>query len=116
MEKHTFLWKIFNMNLIIEKIKGLQIENFKEVEDYFQIAFKDNVILTIYNDISIVGIDLKEAESLKGLLIENVVITDDFLELWLSNNFVIKIDLRDVAYHYPEAMILYLPNKQIITW
>jgi hypothetical protein len=106
------------MNKYIKGLIGLKITSAKSIHDYHQLCFEQDVILSIYNPINYISLEVENnIESLKEKILQDVNIEENTISLIFSGNSILKIDMREEeSYQCPEAMTLHKFNSPIVVW
>lgn len=80
------------------------------------LSFENGTSLAIYNAFELVGLDVEDTKKLVGQIITDVVESQERVTIRFSNTTVLHVDMRDGAYHGPEAMQLRVPGEPIVVW
>lgn len=96
-------------------IEGLIVTEAEEVHDYLQLAFGDQIGLSIYNEVSLTPESMRW-EQLVGNTVLSVAEEDSFIELTFLDGVRICIDMRPQAWHGPEALQLNRQGQPTVIW
>ena len=82
------------------------------VEDYLQLLFSNERVLTIYNDFKIAPPG--DIEGIKNSVVKSVFQGSDTLTIVFDNDSRFVVSLRDEAYSSPEALTLFIPGNPLV--
>ncbi len=102
----------------INKLEGLRVSKTISVQDYHQVYFDNESILTIYNIFSVVNNhSSSNIKVLEGLKVNSIlVVEDDHIEFEFDNNVRLNIKIDEESFVGPEALELHIPNEPIMVW
>jgi hypothetical protein len=96
-------------------LEGLTVTAAEAVHDYFQLAFGDEIGLSIYNEMTITP-PAFPFEQLVGKVVISTTESTDAIEIEFSDGLRVLIDLRSQAYRGPEALQLDRVGFPIVIW
>ena len=99
----------------LHEIEGLTVTSAEVVHDYVQLAFGDEIGLSIYNPIAITPQSIS-VDKLIGRIVVSASESADAIELAFSDGVFIKVDMREQAYQGPEALQLDRKGLPIVIW
>jgi hypothetical protein len=98
----------------LQTLEGQNVTQATKIHDYVQIAFGDDVGLSIYNDITLQP-DL-DILSLVGRRLEFAAQTDRYIDLLFSDGVIVRIDLHPQTSHGPEVFELNRKGFPTVVW
>jgi hypothetical protein len=101
------------MKSLLHILEGLSVTEVKEVHDYIQLLFGKEIGLSIYNDRFLIPRTTKLSD-LVGKIITSIAENKDSVSLKFIDGTQLTIDMRDQAYHGPEALQLNYPGMPTI--
>jgi hypothetical protein len=99
----------------LNTLVGLVVTDVVRMHDYIQIAFGDQIGLSIYNQLC-EGTELDLSPSLLGKMVASVVETESFIILKFIDQTQLCIDMRPQAYRGPEALQLNRLGEPPVIW
>ncbi len=98
--------------MTFDDLLNLEIVAITFIHDYFQIIFKNESILNVYNKYEILW--TQDSRKLIYSKVISVNLSKEKLTILLNNSCSIEIWLEDDDYNWPEAIELIFPDKQIL--
>ena len=98
----------------IQILKGLKVTEAEIVHDYVQLAFGDEIGISIYNEIKISP--KMPFEGLVSKTVESVEESDNAIDMNFLDGTKLTIDMRPPAYRGPEAMELNRVGFPTVIW
>jgi hypothetical protein len=99
---------------VLQTLEGRKVTQAIKVHDYVQIAFGDDVGLSIYNDIILEpDVDISD---LLGRQLESTIQTERRINFRFSGGVLLQIDLHPQASHGPEILELNRKGYPSIVW
>jgi hypothetical protein len=98
----------------LQSLEDHEVTRATRVHDYVQIAFGDDVGLSIDNDFT-VNPDL-DISSLLGRRLKSAAQTEKSIDLVFSGGMLLHIDLQPLAWHGPEALELNRKGFPTVVW
>ena len=102
-------------NSLLHAIQGLVVTKAEVVHDYIQLAFGDEIGLSIYSAITVTPQAIA-IDELIGKIVIAVAERADVIRLKFSGEMNIEIDLRPQAYRGPEALQLNRKGLPPVIW
>jgi len=103
------------MNSPLQIVTGLTVTESEAVHDYVQIAFGDEIGISIYNEMSITPRSISIDKQV-GKIVASVLERENAIEIEFIGGTQIAIDLRPEAYRGPEALELYRQGHPLVIW
>jgi hypothetical protein len=98
----------------LHTLEGQKVTRATKVHDYLQIAFGDDVGLSIYNDITLEpDVDVSE---LVGRQLESVIQMERNIDFLFSGGMLLHIDLNPQASYGPEILELNRKGFPPVVW
>lgn len=98
----------------LQSLEGRVITQVTKIHDYVQIAFGDDIGLSIYNDITLEpALDIS---ALMGRRFESVSQSERSIDLMFSGGMVLHIDLHPQASYGPEVLELNRKGFPPVVW
>lgn len=97
-------------------IRNLKVTDAAFDTDGAGLAFDNGTTLAIYNRFELDGISTDRVSDLIGSSVSDVTEGANTITIEFEGRFAIRIDMRDAAYHGPEAMQLRVPGEPIVIW
>ncbi len=102
--------------MLSAEIRGAIVTKVTRIHDYIQIAFGDDMGISIYNPFKLIPDDA-DLSSLIGKEVMKVEERDEeYIKLYLADDFQLIIDIHRDTYVGPEALQLNRRNKPPIIW
>jgi hypothetical protein len=102
------------VSIILETLEGHSITEAIGVEDYIQIAFGDEVGISIYNDFHFdPKIDLSQ---LVGRTLDHASQNEKCITFRFSDPVILVVDLSSEASHGPEIMEMNRRGEPTVVW
>lgn len=98
----------------LQSLEGQEVTQATKIHDYVQIAFGEDVGLSIYNDITLEP-DMDISDLLRRR-VESVRQTDGNIELQFSGGVILRIDLHPQASYGPEVLELNRKGFPSVVW
>jgi hypothetical protein len=98
----------------LQSLEGREVTRAAKVHDYVQIAFGDDVGISIYNDITLEpALDIS---SLLGRRVESTSQSERNIDLLFSGGITLHIDLHPQASYGPEVLELNRKGFPPVVW
>lgn len=104
------------MSSRLEGLVGRCVRRVDQIHDYVQLHCDLGVTLSIFNLFAARGTDEAGLDALVGMTITQVSESPESAVIQFGTGATVSIDLRDAAYHGPEAMTLIVPGEPIVVW
>lgn len=85
------------------------------VHDYVQLAFGDEIGISIYNEMEISPFSIR-VDALIGKVVASVLELDNSIKIQFVDETQITIDMHRQAYRGPEALELYRQGLPVVVW
>jgi hypothetical protein len=99
----------------LDEIVGQTVTDAKRVHDYIQLGFGEKIGLSVYNDIHMLPAGAS-IDDLTGKMVISVDEKQDSVEIRFLDKTAFIIDMRDQAFHGPEAIQLNRVGQTPVIW
>lgn len=100
----------------LDTLIGATVVQVETVNDYLQLCFNGDRVLTVFNEIEVTG---TLADFVHGLVRAHLVkaeMVESKLVLSFDNHTELTVRMSDDAYRGPEAIHLIRPGESLVVW